>query len=192
MRSEICSTSRILWLMKMTLLPSSVSLRMILNRPSTSMSVRAAVGSSKISSSAPRYRVFRISTRCWAPTAISVMGRSSSTSRPYRSASSRISFRRASLSMKMPRVFRSPRMMFSNTVMASTSMKCWCTMPMPSFTAWAGESMRTSFPFRKIFPSVGWYSPMSTFISVLFPAPFSPSRVCTSPLRTDRLMSLLA
>ena len=29
-------------------------------------------------------------------------------------------------------------------------------------------------------------------IVVLFPAPFSPNRVCTSPLRTDRLMSLLA
>ena len=132
----------------MTLLPSSVSFRIILKRPSTSMSVRAADGSSSTRSSAPRYRAFKISTRCWAPTAISVMGRSSSTSRPYRAESSRISFFRASRSMKTPLVFRSPRMMFSNTVMASTSMKCWCTMPMPSFTAWAGESMRTFLPFK--------------------------------------------
>ena len=84
--------------------------------------------------------------------------------------------------MKTPLVFRSPRMMFSNTVMASTSMKCWCTMPMPSFTAWAGESMRTFLPFKQMLPSVGWYRPIRTFISVDFPAPFSPSSVSTSPL----------
>ena len=53
MRSEMCMTSRILWLMKMMLLPSDTSLRMMANRPSTSISVRAADGSSRISSSAP-------------------------------------------------------------------------------------------------------------------------------------------
>ena len=46
--------------------------------------------------------------------------------------------------------------MFSNTVIASTSMKCWCTMPMPSLTAWLGDSIRTCLPLRKIDPSVGW------------------------------------
>lgn len=82
--------------------------------------------------------------------------------------------------------------MLSNTVIASTSMKCWCTMPMPSFTAWLGDSMRTSFPSRKILPSVGWYRPIRIFISVDLPAPFSPSSVSTSPQLTVRLMSLLA
>jgi hypothetical protein len=48
MRSEMCSTSRILWLMKMMLLPSAMSFVMMANRPSTSMSVRAADGSSRI------------------------------------------------------------------------------------------------------------------------------------------------
>ena len=65
-------------------------------------------------------------------------------------------------------------------------------MPIPSFTAWLGDSMRTSRPSRKIFPSVGWYSPMRMFISVDLPAPFSPSSVSTSPRFTVRLMSLLA
>ena len=53
MRSEMCSTSRILWLIKMMDFPSLTSFFMMANRPSTSMSVSAADGSSKISSSAP-------------------------------------------------------------------------------------------------------------------------------------------
>ena len=42
-----------LMVMNITLLPSSVSFLIIWNRPSTSISVRAAVGSSNTSSSAP-------------------------------------------------------------------------------------------------------------------------------------------
>ena len=68
-------------------------------------------------------------------TEISVIRRSSCTSRPYLADSSSISLRRAARSINRPLACLSPRMMLSNTVMASTSMKCWCTMPMPSFTA---------------------------------------------------------
>ena len=39
MRSEMCSTSRILWLIKMMDFPSLTSFFMMANRPSTSMSV---------------------------------------------------------------------------------------------------------------------------------------------------------
>ena len=147
-RSEIRSTSRILWLMKMTDLFSLLSLSMMEKRPSTSRSVRAAVGSSSTSSSAPRYRALRISTRCCSPTEMSVITLSRPTSRPYRSARAWISRRIWSFLMNTPLVCLSPRMIFSNTVMASTSMKCWWTMPMPSCTALAGESMRTFFPFK--------------------------------------------
>jgi hypothetical protein len=49
--------------------------------------------------------------------------------------------------------------MFSVTVMTGTSMKCWCTMPMPSSIARDGESISTSRPSTRISPSSGWYSP---------------------------------
>ena len=37
-------------------------------------------------------------------------------------------------------------MMFSATVSVGTSMKCWCTMPMPSARASRGERMWQAWP----------------------------------------------
>src|SRR3954447_16265288 len=71
--------------------------------------------------------------------------------------------------------------MFSATVMTGISMKCWCTMPMPASMASAEECIRTGRPSTRISPSSGLYRPYTTFINVDLPAPFSPSRACTSP-----------
>ena len=45
--------------------------------------------------------------------------------------------------------------MFSSTVIASNSEKCWNTMPMPSRRAARGLEMRTGAPSKMICPSSG-------------------------------------
>ena len=49
--------------------------------------------------------------------------------------------------------------------------------------AWPARPAR---PSQTISPSSGWWAPASTLISVDLPAPFWPSRQCTSPARTSR------
>jgi hypothetical protein len=83
-------------------------------------------------------------------------------------------------------------MMFSATVNACTSWKCWWTMPMPWAMASAELRNRTGSPSTSSSPASGWYSPKITFISVDLPAPFSPSRQWTSPRRSVRSIASLA
>jgi len=52
---------------------------MMVGRHVSFKTVKTAVGSSKIKISAPRYKVLRISTRCWAPTEMSAILASTST-----------------------------------------------------------------------------------------------------------------
>ena len=65
--------------------------------------------------------------------------------------------------------------MFSATVSTGTSMKCWWTMLMPCEMASDGEAMETGLPPSRISPSSGVTRPYRMFISVVLPAPFSPS-----------------
>src|SRR4051795_3518797 len=60
---------------------------------------------------------------------------------------------------------------------------------MPSDRAWSTERSSTSSPLTTIRPSSGFWKPEMIFISVDLPAPLSPSRPSTSPLRRCRLMS---
>ena len=53
-RSQTLSVSRILWVMSTTLMPSSTIARIEPKRSSTSWGVRLVVGSSRISTRAPR------------------------------------------------------------------------------------------------------------------------------------------
>src|SRR5882757_8900187 len=54
-------------------------------------------------------------------------------------------------------------------------------MPIPCRRASAGPLSETATPLTRIDPASGAYSPAATFISDDLPAPFSPSRACTSP-----------
>ncbi len=85
-----------------------------------------------------------------------------------------------------------PRVTFSATVNTGTSMKCWCTIPMPAVMAFFGEPNWAFLPSSKISPSSGCSSPYRTFIRVVLPAPFSPSRACTWPGDTERSIRSLA
>ena len=79
-----------------------------------------------------------------------------------------------------------PSTMFSATVREGTSMKCWCTMPIPFAMAAFGEESTTFSPLITISPSSGCSRPKRIFISVDLPAPFSPISAWISPLRTEK------
>ena len=82
MRSAISSTSLSLCEMKMIAVPRARSSRSTSKSSAVSWAVSTAVGSSRTSTSAPRYSARRISTRCWAPTVMSSTVASGSTARP--------------------------------------------------------------------------------------------------------------
>ena len=50
-------------------------------------------------------------------------------------------------------------MMLSRTVNTSTSLKCWCTIPILSAVASLGSFISTFTPFLRISPASGWYRP---------------------------------
>ncbi len=52
-----------------------------------------------------------------------------------------------------------PRAMFSSTVIASKSEKCWKTMPMPSALAALGSATRMGRPSQTTSPSSAWSTP---------------------------------
>src|SRR6187397_1271005 len=54
-------------------------------------------------------------------------------------------------------------------------------MPMPTLRASAGEAKRTATPSTRTSPSSGWTAPARIFMSVDFPAPFSPTTAWTMP-----------
>ena len=83
-------------------------------------------------------------------------------------------------------------MMFSITVWAGTSLRCWCTIPIPRLIASSGDLNLTCFPPRKISPSSGWYCPKRIFIRVDFPAPFSPKMAWISPALISKSIWSLA
>ena len=128
-RSATAMISLSLWVMNRMDLPSALKPRMISMSSSISWGVRTAVGSSKISISLSRYNILRISTLCCIPTDISSIKASGSTLRPYFSLRS-ITFCLASFFCRKPILLGStPRMILSSTVKHSTSLKCWCTIP---------------------------------------------------------------
>src|SRR4051794_22734354 len=57
---------------------------------------------------------------------------------------------------------------------------------MPRRSACKGLERVVASPSQVIVPASGAWTPESTLISVDFPAPFWPSRQCTSPTRTSR------
>src|ERR1051326_643170 len=65
-------------------------------------------------------------------------------------------------------------------------------MPTPCSMAALGECILSRCPTMLIWPSSGRYSPARMLISVVLPAPFSPSRACTSPHRAAKSMPVLA
>ena len=150
--SVIAMISRSLWVMRMTVFPWSRSWPRMRKRWSASSGVSTPVGSSRISVSAPLNSALRISTRCCRPTGSSPTMASGSTSISYSSArcfSVSRAFARAGPISAPP---SAPSTTFSSTVKVSTSMKCWCTMPMPWAMASEEERIFTASPLTRISP----------------------------------------
>ena len=143
----------------MTDLPSAAKPFKIVINSSISCGVKTAVGSSKIKISAPRYNVFKISTRCCIPTEMSPANAFGSTSKPYCSDNFLISAAAVFVSNFTPLTGSEPKMMFSVTVNASINIKCWCTIPIPNSAAFDGLSTITFSPLIKMSPAVGCNKP---------------------------------
>jgi len=96
-----------------------------------------------------------ISTRCCSPTErVDTSARGSSVSpKALEISSMRLSIE--ALSVNGCFFSRRPSVMFWETVSVGTSMKCWCTIPMPLRMASSGERKWTRFPLKVISPSSG-------------------------------------
>ena len=65
-------------------------------------------------------------------------------------------------------------------------------MPMPSACASFAERKFTRSPRKKISPEVGFSAPLSIFMSVDLPAPFSPATAWISPSASEKQAPSLA
>ena len=74
-----------------------------------------------------------------------------------------------------------PRNMFCATVSSGTCCSSWWIIAMPATRAATGPRGAICWPSTSIVPSFGCRTPERIFSSVDLPAPFSPSRACTSP-----------
>src|SRR5437763_128093 len=74
-----------------------------------------------------------------------------------------------------------PRKRLAEASRSSASARSWYTVSMPRRIAARGDSSRTGWPFMRISPASGWYTPLRHFKSALFPAPLSPMSATTSP-----------
>ena len=188
--SQTSSTSPSLWLMKTTERPSSRSRQRMPSKAATSGGLRLEVGSSRTSSSAPRRIALRISTRCWSPRGRSPTRASGSRSSPY-SALAAFTREATTAGASQRPSSRQPSITFSVTVIAGTSMKCWCTMPMPAAMASRGERTWSGRPLNAMAPASAATIPNRMFISVVLPEPFSPSsptmRAAGTVRSTERL-----
>ena len=114
-----------------TVVPCLRRPRSVSNRASVSAGVSTAVGSSRIRMWAPRYSVFRISSRWRSPTGNSDTIASSLTVSPEACISGSSLARTMARALVSCQCGSAPSITLSSADSVSTSMKCWCTMPTP-------------------------------------------------------------
>src|SRR5215204_5414904 len=74
-----------------------------------------------------------------------------------------------------------PRKTFWATLRSGIRLISWYIVLIPAACDSRGSAKETSSPLKRTWPSSGLYTPVITLIKVDFPAPFSPTRACTSP-----------
>ena len=156
---------------------------MFANSSLVSTSVSDDVGSSSMSTLGSIDIALSISTTCRLAIESSPTGTlGSMLSEPKRARSSELRRYRASQSIR-PRRRIGCRWanMFSATLRLGTRLRSWCTTLMPAELASCGEAKRTGLPASSMSPSSGECTPPRTSMSVLLPAPFSPTKACTEP-----------
>ena len=125
MRSATASTSRSLCEMKTRARPSAARARAVATSSSASRGESTAVGSSRMSTRAPRQSCLTISTRCCCATPSDSTRASTSMERPKRAPASATSRRARPRQINPSRLGSRPSTTFSQTVSGPTSMKCW-------------------------------------------------------------------
>ena len=166
---------------------------MTLNSTSTSVALSAEVGSSMMRMRELTDRARAISTICCCPR------RSSDSSVPgaISSCSPVITTRTAASSAAKSTppsgvVSSRPMKMLSRTLRFEHRLSSWWMIEIPKSRACTDDANSTTSPFRRISPLVGDSTPERIFISVDFPAPFSPNRVVTLPRTMSKLTPLRA
>jgi hypothetical protein len=182
------SLMRYTWSMKCvtnsTAIPSARSRSRMSNRSSTSDSSRLEVGSSRMSTFASASSARAIATSCCTAIGCSSSRRAGCRSRPIRSSAARAFAWLARQLISPARFGNRPAHRFSATDSVGTRFTSWYTVLIPSRSASRGELGRIAAPSSVIVPASGACTPVSTLMSVLFPAPFSPMSACTSPRRS--------
>ena len=138
--------------MKIIVCPDSLSSFNCVNNSAVSCGVKTAVGSSSIKISQPFTSAFTISTFCLTPTVISWTLARGLISNPYFLHTSSVISIALFISNVKPLVGSIPNMTFSATVKEGTSIKCWCTIPIPASIAFVGEVRFTLWPLIMISP----------------------------------------
>jgi hypothetical protein len=188
-RSASALTSRHRWEVKMTQVPARHSPRTRPNSQATSRSASEDVGSSSNSTFGCWLTARTISTTCRcargrvstsAPGSIEVTPCSASTCRA-RAVSAPRRIKRSA-----PRGSR-PSNRFSATDRYGSRVSSWNAVTMPRSAASDGPFSTTGWLSTRNVPASGWTTPQSSLISVLLPAPFSPTRACTSPAEAAKL-----
>ena len=152
----------------------------------------SAAESEAVGSSMTISRAFRMRARQMLISQFSAVERpltpaKSGALRPTRRATGATSLAIAVQSIMPKRLFfGSPNMMFSMTFMLGTKASSWWMKLMPSSAARCGVGTTTGAPSRRMRPPSGWVTPARMRIRVDLPAPFAPTRPCTSPGRRSR------
>ena len=157
-----------------------------------SLTPSAEVGSSRMSTRAPKYMARPIASTCrsppdseptsWSPSRTRVMPK-------RRICSSAMRLRRLGVEPLERRASPSsaPR---QGRNCGRRSSAGWCRHPDARSRCRApgasrGSAKRVSSPSRRMVPLLGWWNPDRILISVDLPAPLSPSRQTTLPAGTD-------
>src|SRR5712691_11628071 len=152
---------------------------------STSVVVSAAVGSSITMTRAFVVSAFAISTSCWSAIESPRASRSGSRRTPSCSNTPAASRRIRLPSMRRKRFSGCvPTKMFSATLRSGKSVGSWKMIAIPAACDCFAVSKIASSPSRTSRPASGRWTPARILTSVDLPAPFSPTRPCTSPAKS--------
>lgn len=187
MRSDTDIASSWSWVTCSTVIPSSLTMRLISYLSSVRTLVsRADSGSSSIRIFEPDASALAMATFCLSPPD------SSEGSMPARSSiltSARYFVAVPSLSSIGTALTLSPYSTLRRLSMLGNRAMFWNTYP--TSLSSIGTSV-TSFPSMSTLPSVGVHMPDTVLIRVVFPQPDGPRMVTYSPSATSRLMFLTA
>ncbi len=155
-----------------------------------SLTPSAEVGSSRMSTRAPKYSARAMARVCRSPPERVPTNCPGSRMAMPISAICSVAMRPAARTSNLrngprPLVGSEPTKKLRLTLMSGSTARSWYTVAMPRSSASRGDENWTGWPSMSIAPRSGWKTPDRILMSVDLPAPLSPRRQLTSPARTD-------